>query len=59
MRKRAIVLSTLIVVSAITPVAHNVDVRVEVIPKHKTQTKATAEQKQANKIMAMRYAKAG
>ena len=63
MRKRAIVLSTLIAVALITPMTHNVGVRVEVVPnEHEHQevrTKATMEEKRANKILAMRYAKAG
>jgi len=59
MRKRAIVLSTLIVVALITPMTHNVGVRVEVVPEEHTRTKATMEEKRANKILAMRYAKAG
>lgn len=59
MRKRAIVLSTLIVVALIIPTTHNVGVRVEVVPKEHNRTKATMEEKRANKILAMRYAKAG
>lgn len=61
MRKRAIVLSTLIAIVLITPVTHNVELRVEVVPKEHEQvrTKATMEEKRANKILAMRYAKAG
>ena len=58
MRKRAIVLSTLIAVALIIPATHNIGVRVEVLPK-RVATKATMEQKYANKVMAMRYAKAG
>ena len=61
MRKRAIVLSTLIALALITPVTHNVGVHFDIVPKEheKVQTKATMEQKKANKVMAMRYAKAG
>lgn len=61
MRNRAIVLSTLIALAVITPATHNVGVHVEIMPKEKpkVQTKATAEQKKANKIMAMRYAQVG
>jgi len=59
MRIRAIVLSTLIAVVLITPVTHNVGVRVEVLPKEQARTKATMEEKRANKILAMRYAQAG
>jgi len=59
MRIRVAVLSTLIAIALITPMTHNVGVRVEVVPKEQIRTKATIEEKRANKIMAMRYAKAG
>ena len=61
MRKRVIVLSTLIALILITPATHNVGVHVDIVPKEykKVQTKATMEQKKANKIMAMKFAKAG
>ena len=59
MRIRVAVLSTLIAVALITPATHNVGVRVEVIPKEQARTKATMEEKRANKILAMRYAQAG
>lgn len=43
------------------PFGNDVNVNVDVDIKHpiKTQTKATMEQKHDNKVMAMRYAKAG
>lgn len=59
MRTRVAVLSTLIAVALITPATHNVGVRVEVLPKEQARTKATMEEKRANKILAMRYAQAG
>ena len=61
MKKRFIVLSTLIAVALLTPVTHNVGVHLDIVPKQKpqVQTKATMEQKKANKIMAMRYAQVG
>lgn len=61
MKKRAIVLSTLIALALITPATHNVGVHVEVIPKEhqEVRTKATTQEKKANKIMAMRYAQVG
>lgn len=61
MRKRAIVVSTLIALALIVPTTHNVGVRVEILPKQPAveRSKATMEEKKANKIMAMRYAKAG
>lgn len=58
MKKRAIALSTAIALVLIIPVTHDVEVRVEVVPKHQP-TKATMEQKHANKVMAMKFAKAG
>lgn len=58
MRKRAIALSTAIALALIIPVTHDVQVRVEVLPKHQS-TKATMEEKHANKVMAMKFAKAG
>lgn len=61
MRKRVIVLSTLIAVTLLTPATHNVGVHLDIVPKQKpqVQTKATMEQKKANKVMAMRYAQVG
>lgn len=61
MRKRVIVLSTLIALVLITPATHNVGVHLDIVPKEKpkVQTKATMEQKKANKVMAMRYAQVG
>lgn len=61
MKKRAIVLSTLIALALITPVTHNVGVHLDIVPKEneKVQTKATIEEKKANKAMAMKFAKAG
>ena len=61
MKKRFIVLSTLIAVALLTPVTHNVGVHLDIVPKQKpqVQTKATMEQKKANKVMAMRYAQVG
>ena len=61
MRKRVIVLSTLIAVALLTPATHNVGVHLDIVPKQKpqVQTKATMEQKKANKVMAMRYAQVG
>lgn len=41
------------------PLTHNVQVNVNISAPYKAQTKATWEQKQASKVMAMRYAKAG
>lgn len=60
--KRHIVAVTLLVTAIIfAPVGNDVSVNVGVEFNHqeKPQTKATMEQKYANKVMAMRYAKAG
>jgi hypothetical protein len=61
MTKRIIILSTLVVLIVITPATHNVGVHLDIVPKHQPEvrTKATMEEKKANKIMAMQYAKAG
>jgi len=60
MKKRFIILSTLIALAVITPVTHNVGVHVDIEPKKsEVQTQATMEEKKANKIMAMKFAKAG
>ena len=49
------------VIITFIPIGNDVNVNVGVTVKHpvKEQTKATMEQKKANKIMAMRFAKAG
>lgn len=61
MKKQAIVISTLVTLVLITPVSHNVGVRVDIVPKTPKviATKATMEQKKSNKIMAMRFAQVG
>ena len=61
MKKRFIILSTLVAIAVITPATHNVGVHVDIEPKKPkvVQTKATMEEKKANKIMAMKFAKAG
>jgi hypothetical protein len=61
MKKRFIILSTLVAIAVITPATHNVGVHVDIKPKKPkvVQTKATMEEKKANKIMAMKFAKAG
>jgi hypothetical protein len=44
------------------PLTHNVEVKVNIgksLPKQEVRTKATMEEKRSNKIMAMRFAKAG
>ena len=61
MKKRFIILSTLVAIAVITPATHNVGVHLDIEPKKPkvVQTKATMEEKKANKIMAMKFAKAG
>jgi hypothetical protein len=61
MKRHLIAVSILTAVILFAPISNDVSVNVDVELKHpvKAQTKATMEQKKANKIMAMRYAKAG
>ena len=61
MKRNLAAVSVLVGVILFAPFGNNVNVNVGVEFKHpvKAQTKATMEQKKANKIMAMRYAKAG
>jgi hypothetical protein len=61
MKKRFIILSTLVAIAVITPATHNVGVHLDIEPKKPkvVQTKATMEEKKANKVMAMKFAKAG
>ena len=62
MKKRMIVLILMFIFAWTFPLTHNVEVKVNIgkhLPKQEVQTKATYEQKQRNKVMAMRYAKAG
>lgn len=59
MRARAIFLSTIVALVLITPVTHNVGVRVEVIPRGNHKVKATMDDKKENKAMAIRYAQVG
>ena len=60
--KRHIIAVTILAIAIIfAPVGNDVSVNVGVTfnPNHKPPTKATMEQKKANKIMAMRYAQVG
>ncbi len=60
--KRHIVAVTILAVAIIfAPIGNDVSVNVGVTfnPNHKPPTKATMEQKRANKVMAMKFAKAG
>lgn len=60
--KRHIVVVTILVVAIIfAPIGNNINVNVGVELKHpvKTHTKATMQEKYANKVMAMKFAKAG
>jgi hypothetical protein len=59
MKKRMIVLILMFIFAWTFPLTHNVEVKVNIGKPIKVQTKATYEQKQHNKAMAMRYAKAG
>lgn len=57
MRKRFIVLSILTATLLVVQVNHTIKIRDDKPPV--VRTKATMEEKRANKVMAMRYAKAG
>lgn len=63
MKRHLIAVSILTAAILFAPISNDVSVNVDVKLKHpvkvEAQTKATMEQKKANKIMAMRYAKAG
>jgi glycerophosphoryl diester phosphodiesterase len=61
MKRKLIAVTVLTAVIIFAPFGNDVNVNVDVELKHpvKTQTKATMAQKHDNKVMAMRYAKAG
>jgi hypothetical protein len=61
MKIRMILLILMFVFAWTFPLTHNVEVKVNIGKPEKVvvQTKATYEQKKENKVMAMRYAKAG
>jgi preprotein translocase subunit SecF len=63
MKRHLIAVSILTAAILFAPIGNDVSVNVGLEFKHPTkvevQTKATMEQKYANKVMAMRYAKAG
>ena len=61
MRRHLAAVSILVTAILFAPFGNDVNVNVGVEFKHPTKapTKATMEQKYANKVMAMRYAKAG
>jgi len=59
MKRRAIAGTIVVGLALIVPIHKTVDVQVVVQPHTTVRTKATWQEKQANKIMAMRYAKAG
>jgi hypothetical protein len=62
MRKRVIVLTLMFIFAWTFPLTHNVEVKVNIgkpLPKPQIQTKATPKEKYQNKVMAMRYARAG
>lgn len=59
MKRRAIAGTVVVGLALIVPIHKTVDVELTIKPVAKVRTKATMEEKRANKIMAMRYAKAG
>lgn len=59
MKRRAIVGTAILGFALVVPIHKVVDVEVVVKPVVKVRTKATWQEKQANKVMAMRFASAG
>lgn len=62
MKKRVIILTLMFIFAWTFPLAHNVEVKVNISNPAKPEpkrTKATMEEKKYNKVTAMRYAKAG
>jgi hypothetical protein len=61
MKRHIVAVSILVVAILFAPFGNDVNVNVGVEFKHpvKAQTKATMEQKAANKVMAMKFARAG
>jgi hypothetical protein len=59
MKRRAIAGIGIVATALVVPIHKTIDVEVVVKPVVKEATKATWQEKQANKVMAMRYAKAG
>lgn len=59
MKRRAIVGVGIVAAALVVPIHKAIDVDVTVKTVVKARTQATYAEKQANKIMAMRYAKAG
>ena len=61
MKRNFVAVTILVTAILFAPFGNDVNVNVGVEFKHpvKTQTKATMEQKAANKVMAMKFAKAG
>lgn len=61
MKRQFIIVSVLTALIIFIPVGNDVDVNVDLTFKHPVAipTKASMEQKKANKIMAMKFAKAG
>lgn len=57
MKKRAIIITALVLLASLAPITHTVTV--DVIVKPRIKTKATWEDKKKNKAMAMEFAKAG
>jgi len=57
MKKRAIIVTALVLLASLAPITHTVTV--DVVIKPRIKTKATWEDKQRNKAMAISFAKAG
>ena len=59
MKTRVIVLVVMFTFAWTFPLTHNVEVKVNISKPLPKQTQATMKEKHQNKVMAMRYAKAG
>jgi hypothetical protein len=57
MKKRAIIVTALVLLASLAPITHTVTV--DVVIKPRIKTKATWEDKKRNKAMAISFAKAG
>lgn len=59
MKKRAFIVIGILLLASLAPLTHTVTVDVQVDVKPRIRTKATMEEKQRNKAMAMKFAQHG
>jgi hypothetical protein len=59
MKKRAFIVIGIVLLASLAPLTHTVTVDVQVDVKPRIRTKATMEEKQRNKAMAMKFAQHG